>query len=881
MTGRFDKKRTVSIAVSLLCCFVVPFVTVLLVFKAFGMAPFGNSSVMIMDMSGQYSEFFCGLKHILTNGGPWFSWGKNLGGSYIGVFAYYVSSPLSFITLFWPDTQMPVALLWLTVLKIALSGATMGILLEYLSGRKDDVSRFLNVFLASSYALMSYNFIYSMSLMWLDGVIWLPIVILGAELLFRKGKMSVLTASLTVLFLSNYYISYMAGLFAALWVLCRILSKEYPVDPVGEFVRNIGKFALSVLIAAGLDAWILIPTWFDLKQGKGSNGLNLGEGKFYNSLKDLLPKLFLGEYDSITNTNAKVFLYCGAGIIVLTVLYFVSEHFTKENMRRKLPALVMTALLIFSAIYDRIDLAWHIFQKPNWFPFRWSFVIPFWFVILSFEAVRSLKKAEPFRIAAALFVLVPFFSFAADRVKGEAVRKTAVFALIYLLIIYAVLVIRKHSFRAGIVRNVLIYALVFVMCAIQISEMKQNGLSMIKGLDGQFHYEDYDKYVNYKTMMNGAIDIMDSDREENGYSQYAAVIQNFYRSYNEAIGFGYRGMSHYSSAYDKDICSFYSRFGLAQGYLWNISFGSTALTDSLFGVTYALANPSIIGMYPRDTMKIGSAALFPQYTLIGTSDGAGKTYVYRNDYALTAPYVALGDIDSFNFGANCFESQNNLMRAVSGDSYEYFTKVPESRISLNKIGNETKIWVMLEENQVLYAYFTKINGSKMSVDGGPSITLSRGETSCIQTIGMGDESGSACISLTGASSNFDLSCVELYVLNLDALSASVEKLRGSVMQDAAVSGSTVSGTVESDGGTLITSIPYDSGWTARVDGRRVQTSSLKDGFLTVEVPAGKHEVTLSYMPEGSVAGIVISLICAVGIIAWLVLSRRRVFDNHL
>ena len=75
--------------------FFLPALLMLGVYAALGMAPFGDKTVLAMDMADQYVEFFCALKH----GDLYFSWSKALGGSYIGVFSYYVSSPLSLLTL--------------------------------------------------------------------------------------------------------------------------------------------------------------------------------------------------------------------------------------------------------------------------------------------------------------------------------------------------------------------------------------------------------------------------------------------------------------------------------------------------------------------------------------------------------------------------------------------------------------------------------------------------------------------------------------------------------------------------------------------------------------------------------------------------------------
>ena len=100
--------------------FLLPALIALYIFAAYGMAPFGGKSLLIMDMSGQYVEFLAGLKHVRSVSDLYFNWGKVLGSNYTGVFAYYSSSPLSWLTVFCPDKYMPAGLTFLTALKIGL-----------------------------------------------------------------------------------------------------------------------------------------------------------------------------------------------------------------------------------------------------------------------------------------------------------------------------------------------------------------------------------------------------------------------------------------------------------------------------------------------------------------------------------------------------------------------------------------------------------------------------------------------------------------------------------------------------------------------------------------------------------------------------------------
>lgn len=45
-------------------CFAVPCAILILVYFVYGIAPFGEKSLLIMDMSAQYSEFFLWLEKI-------------------------------------------------------------------------------------------------------------------------------------------------------------------------------------------------------------------------------------------------------------------------------------------------------------------------------------------------------------------------------------------------------------------------------------------------------------------------------------------------------------------------------------------------------------------------------------------------------------------------------------------------------------------------------------------------------------------------------------------------------------------------------------------------------------------------------------------------
>jgi len=66
------------------------------------------------------------------------------------------------------------------------------------------------------------------------------------------------------------------------------------------------------------------------------------------------------------------------------------------------------------------------------------------------------------------------------------------------------------------------------------------------------------------------------------------------------------------------------------------------------------------------------------------------------------------------------------------------------------------------------------------------------------------------------------------------------------------------------------------GWRAMIDGRPAKVLTANMSFLSVQVPAGEHEVEFIYDPKGVKAGFWIS-ICA--LLAGLGLMTFRVFEN--
>ena len=63
-----------------------------------------------------------------------------------------------------------------------------------------------------------------------------------------------------------------------------------------------------------------------------------------------------------------------------------------------------------------------------------------------------------------------------------------------------------------------------------------------------------------------------------------------------------------------------------------------------------------------------------------------------------------------------------------------------------------------------------------------------------------------------------------------------------------------------EAGRLFLSVPDEEDWTLYVDGVKTDYTEFKDSFVSVDLPAGTHEIYLKFTPVGQKLGILMTLI---------------------
>ena len=253
----------------LLWCFFLPAALMWVIYIAMNVYPFGEESVLVLDLNGQYVYYFEALRRLLHGEGSFlYSFGRALGGEFLGIFAYYLASPFSFIVGLFPKEMITEALLTMFLLKTGLCGLHFGIYLH----KTRDRNPVAVVIFSTMYALCAYAVVQQHNTMWIDNLIFLPLILLGIEEMIRFGKYKLFVVCLSLALFSNYYIGYMMCIFVAVYFFYYYFSRtpeeRNPHGVQHHFLRSFGRIAIFSLLVICICAAILLPAYYSLTFGK-------------------------------------------------------------------------------------------------------------------------------------------------------------------------------------------------------------------------------------------------------------------------------------------------------------------------------------------------------------------------------------------------------------------------------------------------------------------------------------------------------------------------------------------------------------------------------------------------------------------------------------
>ena len=115
---------------------------------------------------------------------------------------------------------------------------------------------------------------------------------------------------------------------------------------------------------------------------------------------------------------------------------------------------------------------------------------------------------------------------------------------------------------------------------------------------------------------------------------------------------------------------------------------------------------------------------------------------------------------------------------------------------------------------------------------------------------------------------------------MDKFQEVYKNLSSNIIENTVYEDGYVKGNIEvtADKTLMYTSIPYDEGWSLKVDGEDYDYFKILDGLIGVKLQPGEHKIEFKYKLPGLRLGIGISIF-SLGILILAFKNKKRVFSK--
>ena len=841
-----------------------------------GVWPVGEKSILMVDMHHQYAPLLSELRNMFIEGADFtYSFHVGLGANFISCFSYYLASPLNLLLVFFSEAHLAEAILVITLIKNALAAAAFAACAQYIYRKRNAAVVAVSVM----YSLMLYMLAYSWNIMWLDVVVLLPVVIMCFERMLRERKWLGYVLTLALALFSNYYIGFMLCVFLVLYFIVWQLREERTLE---ERVFGAGLFAGGSLLGGGLVMALLLPTAFALGRTSAA-GDAFPDFKATFEMFDLFGRMFYGATPTIRSGNLPN-LYCGVATALLVPIYATQQS---VPLRRRICYTLLLAVMLVSCTINQWDITWHGLHSPNDLPYRFSFLVCFVMLLMAARVLTHLTQVTPKQILGSLTASAAYLILWEKFGGDKAPNSELLYLNLLLLVIYAVVLL------IGATRRIPVRAGRLLLLSVVTLELLFGSASTLDAMDGNEYFTLQQNYVdNDATAATAAAVKRAQQIAEEAGDEFARIEYLPRSTCMDTALHHYKGITTFASSNSYNTTLFMGDLGYAingvNSYLYH-SFVAPA--DSLLGLKYVILNFSISN---HSQLKLVDSLAV----------GGENRYIYENTTALPVGYYATDAVRDY-VGADYapFDNQELLYSSILGADAEIYYP-----LDLDPGDDDSSI------------YGSSFVKSGVITEGSFSGTVEeRGQYFAFVDCRAADSIGVATYNTDGEQQNhWNVTTYEPYVIDLGTLSPE-QRVEVTISAEGAVSGNihvvrmdaealestvaamrehgmtvtensstSLTGTVTAPAdGALFLSIPYDSGWTATVDGKPAKTFAVdkdetgEDGaMLAVELPAGEHTVALKYRAPGQVIGLLVSIVCA-AIIAALWFIERRVVRKRM
>lgn len=834
-----NKKKVLSILTLLIPPLLVMAV-LLYAYHANELYPFGKNTVSWCDMNQQVVPLMTDFKDILDGKSSMFMNFENAGGmNFWGVFFFFLASPFTLLVKFVDKENIILFVNILVMLKLMLSSFTA---MVYFRVCHKKLSWEIAAVLSVMYGFCGYGMLYYQNVIWLDMMYLLPLLIMALKTLVNKGKFLSYTAVLTAMVVVNYYISYMIVVFLLLFIGIYVYLNLRNRETAGEVCVRF--FAGSAL-AALLSAVVWLPSFLQYRSSARGRSIltTIAESKFITSYDTIMP-----------------LIYCSAFVMVAVLINVIHGRHRTKQMNLYLYMFILTLIPIF---IEPINKMWHTGNYMS-FPGRYGFITVFMGLICcAYYLSDSYKtKSRSYLLGTliipviAVFVYLKFTDTFIEkhfddminyvktlwgdqeswlRITELFIITAACYTMIYMLYRKGLLVKRYFA---------------ILICFVALLEGYSNTKLYITA-----------PAAIQKTSVSHYQSVLDLSDQIEDDSFYRVKTSSKLFDYNYIGSMGYPSISHYTSLTNKDYMFAMKRLGYTSVWMEAGSSGGTDITDSILSIGYEISHSynEYNSVYENDSFSINKMPLKAGLGLITSKDLSDKQeipevlersqvqqYLYSSLFdnnEVVTKYAYMNKSDTVNID----ESDKYTISGTGNINYTVYINGKQ------KLYFDCFDQLTTNLSEPIYDSFS-VNVNGYSIENSYPYNTNNG------LLYLGEYEDQQVNVDIGLLKTVSCQSFGLFSVNEDAFGEALSNSRSiNFIRDK---GSLYGSCTGQKGQTCFLSIPYDTGLNIKINGKSVDYQKTFSAFVSFPLEDGDNEITITYMPNGFVPGLVLTIIGA-------------------
>ena len=639
--------------------------------------PFGDYTLLYVD-GDQYASLMRMVNDAIASGESFFySFRTVLGSGLIATEGYYATSPFNLLLFLFPDNLIA-GIHFIACIKHICAALAFCVLLN---ACHEGMVAEKGIF-SACYAFIGYMSFFAWNLSWMDGVIVLPLLVLGILRLVREKKTGLYAGALAFAVISNFYIGYMLCIASVMLYLVVVFAAGHAdgtdheeTGLAGWRIRfqSLPWFAFASLTGVCLAGFILVPAFFGLPDDRKETIAELFRS-MHPTLRpaDLFSMLFTGRMCA-QSANLPV-IFSGILPLLLVVVFFFRSDVPRK---KKLAALIVFGFLAFSFWNSMLNMIWHGMSENVWYNYRYSFVCSFFLLLLAFDTLSTINKANLsyYRVAVCLFVFCIWMyndaqgAFYAEDITRDAVLLVAGVLILRYLSRHTENPVREKDERRSILVRGLLLAL---MCM----NVYRNGVTVMWP-----DVKDSDSASAFQREVETAKEALARIPDEGFYR----MEKNWRIGRADAPLLRYNGVSNYTSTENVELLETLRGMGIAHGWKWGYHTEHTPFaTDTLLGFRYLFSKAPLQDSYYTETDETTGVRIYENEAalpLVMVAKAAGETVLsdaseqVKGNAAPAASTLSLLNEAYASFGSDAASGSNKASGNNAQEQKPVFTEI--------------------------------------------------------------------------------------------------------------------------------------------------------------------------------------------------------------